>query len=323
MAYADVTFANPLILVALGALPLLALLVLWIQPERLRGGVVLSTVGPLARIGRGGRARWRRLLLPLRLAGLGLLIVALARPQTAKADATIETEGIDIVLAYDISGSMNEEGLGAPTKLEAAKRALKQFITTRENDKVGLVVFKSESRVMSPLTLDYTALAQMVDEAERQNRDALPEGTGIGVGITDAVNLLRNSRSKTRIIIAATDGQNNNKRIEPVQAAQIAETLKMRLYLVGMVTANTRIESTLDERSMRQWAESTGGSYTRAVDEESLSEIIGNIANLEKTRFERERLTRYNELSAYFLIPGLALLLLEIALGATLLRRAP
>ena len=319
---ADVRFAYPWMLAALAALPVLALIVAWLRPDRLRGGAVLPTLTPLARARPTGRARWRRLLLPLRLLALALLIVALARPQTVQADARVETQGIDIVLAFDISGSMREPGLGAPTKMDAARKALKDFIDGRENDRVGMVVFKSEERVMAPLTLDYRALSRMLDDVEKQN-EGLNEGTGIGLGLAAAVDLLRHSRTKSRIVILATDGQNNEHRVEPEQAAAIAETLKIRVYTIGLVTANTKPEATLDEREMRRISERTGGAYARATNQEALAEIYNNIASLEKSRFERERLTRYTELAGYFIVPGVALLLLEVLLATTWLRRAP
>jgi Ca-activated chloride channel family protein len=318
----DIEFAYPWVLLGLVALPLMAFVLIRMRPERLRGGAVLSTLGPLIRIAPAGRTRWRRLLMPLRLLGLALLIVALARLQTVKADARVETQGIDIVLAFDISGSMNEAGLNARTKLEAAKTALKDFIDGRENDRIGLVVFRSEQRTMAPLTLDYRALSQMIDDVEKQNEN-LQDGTAIGLGIADSVNLLRNSRSKSRIIILATDGQNNEPRVPPEQAAAIAETLNIRLYTIGMVTANARPEATLDEQQMRQYSERTGGSYARATDAESLRSIYDNVADLEKTRFERERLLQYNELANWLLIPGIGLLLLGVLLDVTWLRRAP
>jgi len=318
----DIQFANPWVLVGLLAVPLLWLVVTRLAPERLRGGVVLSSLGPLLRIAPAGRARWRRLLLPLSLAGLALLIVALARPQTVKADATVETQGIDIVLAFDISGSMQEGGLGAAKKIDGAKQALKDFIEGRENDRIGLVVFRSEQRTMAPLTLDYRALSEMIDQVEEQN-EGLNDGTAIGLGIADSVNLLRNSRSRSRIIILATDGQNNEFRVPPEQAAAIAETLNIPIYTIGIVTANTRAEATLDEQQMRRISERTGGDYARATDTEGLREIYENVANLEKSRFERQRLTRYNELANWLLVPGIALLMLGVLLDTTWLRRAP
>jgi Ca-activated chloride channel family protein len=317
-----VQFADPWALALLALLPVIALYYWRLRPGRLRGGVVLATLAPLASGRRGWRVRGRGLLPVLRLLALVLLVVALARPQRAHADATSETRGIDIVLALDISGSMQEPGLGAKTKMEAAKAALKDFITGRANDRIGFVVFKSEERVMAPLTLDYRALLPMIDMVEEQNTQ-LSDGTAIGLGVAAAVNLLRNSPNRSRIIILATDGQNNSGRVSPDEAAVIAETLKMRLYTIGMVTAGANPEGTLDERDMQRWSERTGGAYARATDQRRLRQIYEDIATLEKSRIERQRLTQFTELAPYVLVPGLLVLLLEVALGTTLFRSAP
>ena len=321
---ADFRFADPWVLALLPGLLLLASFYRWRQPGRLRGGVVLSTLAPLDQARRSWRLRLRRLLVPLRLLALALLVVALARPQTVQANARIESEGIDIVLALDISGSMKDAGLEAPTKLEAAKGALKQFLEKRRNDRVGLVVFRSESRVMSPLSTDYKALAQLVEEGDKLNpQHVLQDGTGIGVGLANALDLLRNSRAKSRVVVLATDGENNVRTVEPEQAGKIAETLKIRVYTIGIPTANTRADLTLNEKQMRQIAEGTGGSYHRANSEQGLLDIYNEIATLEKSRVERERFTRYNELAPWALAPAFALVALEVLLGATLFRRAP
>lgn len=250
------------------------------------------------------------------------MVVALARPQTVEANANIASEGIDIVIALDISGSMDEPGLDAATKLEAAKKALKQFLDKRRDDRVGFVVFKSEERVMSPLTLDYKALGQQVDQADKQNRQ-LSDGTGVGVGLASAVNVLRNSQAKSRVVILATDGENNQHKIEPEQAGKIAETLKIRVYTIGIPTANARAESTLNEKQMRAIAEGTGGSYTRATNEQGLTDTYNGIATLEKSRVERERFTRYNELAPWALAASFGLIALEALLVSTVFRRAP
>ena len=184
---AEIQFADPWVLWLLPALLLLALVVARLRPGQLRGGAVLATLRPVLNIRPSRRQRVRALLPLLRLLALALLVVALARPQKAQADARVESEGIDIVLAFDISGSMQEQGLGARTKMEAAKTALKDFITGRENDRVGLVVFKSEARVMAPLTLDYQALAQQIDDVERQN-EFLSDGTAVGLGVATSLN---------------------------------------------------------------------------------------------------------------------------------------
>jgi Ca-activated chloride channel homolog len=315
-------FADPWVL---GLLPLVlvaGLLYRRVQPERSRGGIVLSTLAPIERSRRGWRVRLRPLLPLLRLLAFALILVALARPQTIDASATITAEGIDIVLAFDISGSMNEAGLDSRTKLDGAKRALRQFLESRKDDRVGVVVFKSEARVMSPLSTDYRALIRIIDQADRLNA-FLSEGTAIGLGVADSLNLLRASHARSRVIILATDGENNQTRVEPEQACKIAETLKIRVYTIGIVTANARPELTLDERQMRRCAETTGGRYERAANADGLADIYNSITALEKSRIERERFTRYHELAPWLLLPAFALVVLETLLGATIFRRAP
>lgn len=317
----DIRFADPWVL---ALLPVVLVLgeVYRRRAGRPRGGIVLSTLAPLAGIRPGIRQWLRRVLPALRLAALALLVVALARPRTVEADAKVSTEGIDIVIALDISGSMAEPGLGAATKLEGAKQALSQFLDSRRDDRVGFVVFKSESRVMSPLTTDYQALKQQVQLADKQNAQ-LAEGTAIGDGVATALNLLRDSHAKSRIIILATDGENNQHTVEPEQAAAIAKTLNVRLYTIGIPTANARAADTLDEKQMRQISEDTGGSYTRAADARALTDTYNGIATLEKSRIEHQGFTRYNELAPWLLVPAFALVVVETLLGATVFRRAP
>jgi Ca-activated chloride channel homolog len=318
----DFRFADPWVL---GLLPLVlvaGLLYRRFQPARTRGGVVLSTIAPVALSRRGWRVRLRPVLPLLRLLAFALVIVALARPQTIEASANIASEGIDVVLAFDISGSMNEQGLESGSKLEGAKRALKQFLESRKDDRIGIVVFKSETRVMSPLSTDYKALARIVDQSDKLNT-FLPEGTAVGLGVADSLNLLRPSNARSRVVILATDGENNQTRVEPEQACKIAETLKIRVYTIGIPTANSRPDLTLDERQMRRCAETTGGRYERAANAEGLASIYNSITALEKSRIERERFTKYHELAPWLLVPAFALIVLESLLGSTIFRRAP
>jgi Ca-activated chloride channel family protein len=318
----DFRFADPWVLALLPLVLVAGYLYRRFQPGRPRGGVVLSTLAPVELSRRGWRVRFRPLLPVLRLLAFALILVALARPQTIEASATIASEGIDIVLAFDISGSMNESGLDSPTKLEGAKRALRQFLESRKDDRIGVVVFKSETRVMSPLSTDYNALVRVVDQAEKLNA-FLPEGTAIGLGVADSLNLLRSSNARSRVVILATDGENNQTRVEPEQACKIAETLKIRVYTIGIPTANARPDLTLDERQMRRCAETTGGRYERAANADGLADIYNSITALEKSRIERERFTRYHELAPWLLVPAFALIVLESLLAATVFRRAP
>ncbi len=317
----NLRFADPWVLALLALLPVLAYRYRRRRPYRPPGGVVLSTLAPLAGIRPGWRVRLQPLPGALRLLALALVIVALARPQAVDAGARITAEGIDIVLALDISGSMRDAGLDAPHKIDAAKAALKKFLESRRDDRVGLVVFRAEARVLSPLTLDYKALAQLVDEADKNQ--PLEEGTAIGLGLVTSLNVLRDSHARSRVVILATDGENNVTTVEPEQAGKIAEALKIRVYTIGIPTAGARAEQTLNEQQMRRIAEGTGGSYTRANNEQGLADLFTSIATLEKSRVERERFSRAHELASWLLVPAFALVLLETLLTATVLRRAP
>jgi Ca-activated chloride channel family protein len=317
----NLRFADPWVLVLLLVLPVLASRYRRRRPYRLPGGVVLSTLAPLAGIRPSWRVRLQPLPGALRLLALALVIVALARPQVVDAGARITAEGIDIVLALDISGSMRDAGLDAAHKIDAAKAALKQFLASRRDDRVGLVVFRAEARVLSPLTLDYKALAQLVEEADKNQ--PLEEGTAIGLGLVTSLNVLRDSHARSRVVILATDGENNVTTVEPEQAGKIAEALKVRVYTIGIPTAGTRAEQTLNEQQMRRIAEGTGGSYTRANNEQGLADLFTSIAALEKSRVERERFSRAHELAPWLLVPAFALVVLETLLTATVLRRAP
>lgn len=312
-------FADPWLL---GLLALV--LAVWLLSRRAggrRGALVISSVAGLRGAPPSWRIRWRWTLTALRVAAGMLLVVALARPQLGRASARIPTRGIDVVIALDLSGSMLDPGLSAGSKLDGAKQAIKQFIAQRKNDQVGLVVFESESRVVSPLTNDYHALEQQVDQVKN---GLLPDGTAIGLGIADAINLLRGSTAKSKVIILATDGENNQHRLEPEQAVDFARSLGMRLYTIGMLAQNeTPATTEVDERSMQQWAKSTGGFYGRAQTESQLQHIFDEISRLETSQLERTHYTGYDELFGFFLVPALGLIALEAGLGATLFRRAP
>jgi Ca-activated chloride channel family protein len=312
--------ADPALLVLLVLVPLCLLAWFWLR-RRPRGAMIVSTIAPLTGVQRGWRVRYRWTLMALRLAAVALIAVALARPQVGKASAKVQAQGIDIVVALDVSGSMLDPGLSAGTKLEGAKRAVTDFVAARKNDRVGFVIFESDSRVMSPLTLDYHALEQIV---QRVSNGLLPDGTAIGLGIADAVNLLRDSRAKSRVIILATDGENNQHRLEPDQAAQLAQSLKIKLYTIGMLASNaTPASSGIDERAMGQWASGTGGFYARAQSGPQLKKIFDTISKLETSQVERLHYTSFNDLAGWFIVPALGLLALEAMLGATVLRRVP
>lgn len=310
----------PWLLLLLLIVPLLWLLA---RPRRGRasGALLLPTIGPLSGVIASRRQRLRWLPAALRLPGIVLIIVALARPQIGRASSKVPAKGIDVVIALDISGSMDDPGLSAGTKLDGAKQAIEQFIDARKNDRVGLVIFESEARVVSPLTLDYQALDQLV--AQMRN-GLVPDGTAIGVGIANAVNLLRSSPAKSRVIILATDGENNVDNLEPQTAVQLAAQLHIKLYTIGMFAQGETPQTTaIDETSMQKWAGSTGGFYGRAQSESQLQSIFSTISKLETSTVERSHYTLYDDLEAWLVVPGIALLALEVALSSTLFRRTP
>lgn len=315
-----VRLADPWLLGLLALLPLC-----WLLTRRTgrtgSGSLTISTVSSLRHVPRTWRIRYRWTLVLLRFAALALLIVALARPQIGKASAKLPAQGIDIVVALDVSGSMLDPGLSAGSKLDGAKRAIKTFIAQRKNDRVGLVIFESESRVVSPLSLDYRALQQLVD---RVNNGQLPDGTAIGLGIAESVNLLRDSRAKSRVIILATDGENNQHQLEPEDAAKIALALKMKLYTIGMVQQGASASSIqVDEGSLRKLAEPTGGFYARASTGDQLQKIFDHISTLETSQIEREHFTSYDELEGYLVAPALGLIALSVLLAGSVFRQTP
>lgn len=266
--------------------------------------------------------RAERMLPALRVGAVVLLILAMARPQRGEASSRTQSEGIDIVLAYDTSSSMSQPFAAGRSRSQAAQDVLTRFVNGRTNDRVGLVVFQGATLTLSPLTTDYGALAQEVQDAQRIR---LADGTAIGAAIGASVDLLRNSNAASRIVILLTDGENNVPTIEPQAAARIAEALGVRVYTVGVVSLGTTPGTSninVDERSLQEIASVTGGTYNRAEDPQALQAIYANIDKLEKSRFEQEGYTRYDEIAPYVLAAAATLIALEIALRYGVLRRA-
>ena len=263
-------------------------------------------------------------MLPaLRILAVALLVVAIARPQRGEAVSRSDGEGIDIALAFDISSSMSQPFARNRTRLQAATDVLAQFVAGRTNDRVGLVAFQGASITMTPLTTDYNALGQLVRTA---GRIQLADGTAIGLAIGQSVNLLRTSTAASRIVILLTDGENNVHDIEPGEAARIAERLGVRVYTIGVVSPPVfgAIRSTLgvDEQSLKEIAQTTGGTYSRAEDPQSLQDIYTKIDTLEKSRFDDKTVTRYDEIAPFALAAVVALLAFEAVLRYGFIRRA-
>jgi len=313
------TFADPYALALLLALPLVLFLKRRAGPHEAAGrfsnAALLSSLRPTWRV------RYRWLPTAVRAGALALLVVGLARPQTGQAESELPGQGIDIALALDTSSSMAASFAGDESRLAVAQRVLTDFIEGRTNDRVGLVIFRAEALVLSPLTLDYDALADVVGRVEQVN---LRDGTAIGDGLSEALNLLRESRARSRVAILATDGENNEGEVEPLKAARLAETLGIRVYTIGIIDPSTRAQGkvNVDEQALQEIARVTGGRYFPAENERALAGIYESIDELEKSRVGRPQFGAYNELGVYFAIAALALLAAELALRATVWRQA-
>ncbi|TFB11116.1 VWA domain-containing protein [Candidatus Marinimicrobia bacterium MT.SAG.2] len=257
----------------------------------------------------------------LRMLAIALLIVGFARPRSGVTNQEVTTEGIDIMLVLDISSSMEARDF-RPNRLEAAKKVAEHFIDNRVNDRIGLVVFASETFVQAPLTLDYDILRQFLRKVTIVPKKY--DGTAIGLAIASGVNRLKNSDAKSKVMILLSDGSNNSGEIQPIMAAELAATFDVKIYTVGAGTRDRRLlQSGLDEAILRQIAETTNGKYYHASNEKRLLDIYEEINELEKTEIKVKEYTRYKELYSFFLLSGVLLLLMEIFTGLTYSRRLP
>lgn len=308
------TFADPNLLFLLAAIPVALLLKRRTGEGNGAGG--FSSLSLFAGMKPTWRMRLRWIPTFVRTGAIALLVVALARPQVGQAESDLPGQGIDIALILDTSGSMSASFGSEDSRLDVAKRVLTDFTEGRENDRLGLVIFRANSLVLSPLTLDYGALTEVTESVDEVN---LPDGTAIGVGLSDAVNLLRESRARSRAAILLTDGENNAGEIEPLAAARIAETLGIRVYTIGVIEPGSR---TVDERALTEMAELTGGRYFPAANEQALEAIYAGIDQLEKSRIDRSVFVTYDEYAPYFIAGALGLLALELLLRVTFWRQA-
>lgn len=264
-----------------------------------------------------------------------LMIFALARPQSSHSREQITSEGIDILLILDISGSMRAEDFKPDNRLHAAKAVIHDFLDDRKNDRIGLVVFAGESFTQCPLTLDYRVLGDLLLNVEI---GMLEDGTAIGDALANATNRLRHSTTKSKIAILLTDGENNAGAVDPLIAAQAAKALNIKVYTIGMGKEEgafipyhdpifglqySRTRTYVDEETLKQIAEITEARYFRATDNRKLSEIYEEINQLETTKIEVTEYIRYKELAAYPLLLATLLLTLEIVLSNTRLRKIP
>lgn len=326
-------FAQPDWLLLLAFVPLLAAFEWW-RGHRRRAGMRYSSVQPAKAAPKSIWSRIRGLPLLFRYGALVLGILAMARPQERNVIEERFAEGVDIMLVLDTSTSMRAQDF-SPNRFEAAREVASEFINERTSDRVGLVVFAAKAYTQTPLTLDYDFLLRMLDEVEV---GVIEDGTAIGTAIAMAVNRLKDSTAESKVLILLTDGQNNRGEIDPVTASEVAQTMGVRIYSIGVGAhgeapflfddpfggqRRRMVPVEIDEEMLTTVAENTGGHYFRATNKQALREVYQEIGDLEKTEIEERIYTDYRERYAFFLFPAFGLLLLEIMLSNTRLRRFP
>jgi Ca-activated chloride channel family protein len=333
------TFAHPSFLLLLLLLPVLA----WLKGKMGKPpAFVYSSVQLVRGLLNVTRTRAGGFLSTLRWLALALFIIALAQPRLTRSETKITASGVDIVAALDMSGSMISEdfevhGKGV-NRFNMARAVLKQFIDQRPNDRIGLVVFATDAFIAAPLTLDHDFLLQNLDRLQIGVIDE--NHTAIGSALSTAINRLRELRSKTKIVILMTDGQNNAGKVAPLTVAEAAQTLGVKVYTIGVgmrgeapmpvgrdpftgETIYRPMPVDIDEDTLQKIASMTGGKYYRADNAKNFQAIYAEIDKLEKTEAEIKKFTHHDELFAWLISPGLALVLLEVFLRHTIWRRLP
>ncbi len=324
-------FESPLFLIFLIVLPFLYFISIRKKSSSLR----FPTLNEIKKIKIAGSQNPIRALSMLRIITLILIVLALSRPQAIESEKELSTKGIDIVIALDVSGSMQAEDFAPENRLYVAKEEAKKFVKGRKNDRIGLVVFARQSYTQCPLTLDYDVLVSLMDEVKI---GMIKDGTAVGLSIANAINRLRESDAKSKVVILITDGENNSGNIDPVTAAELAKGFGIKIYTIGIGRGGlvpfpvddplfgrryVQAKVDIDEKMLKQIADMTGGVFFRARDERSLEQIYKKIDELEKTEVKVKEYANYNELFPYLLWPAILLLILEILLGSTILLKLP
>jgi Ca-activated chloride channel family protein len=328
----NVTFASPGFLFLLLLIPALGVWY-WFRLRSKESYIRYPTLTPFASIKPTRKEQLRHIPFVLRLCALALILIALARPQSTSKVENVYSEGIDIVLALDISSSMLAEDL-QPNRIEAAKDVAQEFINGRTNDRIGLVIFSSKSFTQCPLTLDYGVLKTLVKHVKT---GMIEDGTAIGLGLATAVASLKDSKAKSKIIILLTDGVNNRGEIDPLTAAQLAQTYGIRIYTVGVGTNGQAtypvqtqfgiryqmIPAEVDESMLIQIADRTGGKYYRASDNGKLKAIYKEIDQLEKTRIEVRSYRHHAEMFYSFAAVAFILMIVDVGMSRIYLKKIP
>ncbi len=324
-----ITFEQPFFLYLLLLIPAIIAFYIFKQ-QSTNASLTMPGLEPFANTGNTFRHYLRHILFAFRTIAIGLIIIVVARPQATDKFQDTSTEGIDIILALDISGSMLARDF-RPDRLEASKNVATEFISGRPYDRMGLVVFSGESFTQCPLTTDHAVLINLLREIKS---GMIEDGTAIGMGLATAVNRIKDSEAKSKVIILLTDGVNNRGEIAPATAAGIAQTYGIRVYTIGVGTQGMApypvqtpygiqyqdMPVEIDEAILRDIAQNTGGKYFRATDNDKLIQVYTEIDKLEKSKIDVRQFSIKEE---KFLIPAIAaviLLLLEIILRNTLFR---
>lgn len=329
-----ITFAHPWILLFLILIPLLTVWYVW-RYRKQKPALQFSNISLFKGVRKTFRQRMYPMLFVLRMVAVGAVVVALARPQSMLSRQEMKVEGIDIVLAMDVSGSMLAEDF-KPNRLEAAKRVAANFIEGRKNDRIGLVVFSGEAFTQVPLTIDHHILIKQLSSLKS---GMIKDGTALGDGLATAINRIKESDAKSKVIILLTDGINNQGAVDPMSAAEIAALYNIRLYTIGVGTQGMapypfrdpfghvryqNVEVELDEQLLTHMAQSTNdGHYFRATNKKSLQQIFDQIDQMEKSKID---VTQYaqtkDEYQGWLLLAAFALAL-EILLGLLFFKTTP
>jgi len=294
-----------------------------------------SSLGGFDKINASYKQYLRHIIIVIRLAVLSCLILVLMRPQSRSSYKDVKTEGIDIVLALDISSSMLAKDF-KPNRLDAAKELATKFIDSRPNDRIALVIFSGESFTQCPLTSDHDVIKNLFSGIKL---GMLADGTAIGNGLATSVSRIKDSKAKSKIIILLTDGVNNQGSVAPLTAAEIAKAFGIRVYTIGLGSMGKALsfagiypdgsyayewaEVVIDEKTMTEISDMTGAKYFRATDNEKLKEVYKEIDRLEKTIFEEKNFTNKSEHFLPFAITAAILLLIEFLLKNTLFKSIP
>jgi Ca-activated chloride channel family protein len=328
----NITFAKPeLFYLLLGLIPMIVWYIL--RQKKSKASIQISSIEALRKTPLTWKHALRHVVFVLQLAVLALIITCLAHPQSSDSWQNQTIEGIDIMIALDMSSSMLARDF-QPNRLEAAKTVATEFISGRLYDRIGLVVFSAESFTQCPLTTDRAVLINLFQNLQS---GLLEDGTAIGLGLANAVSRLKESEAKSRVIILLTDGENNRGEIAPITAAEIAKTFGIRVYTIGVGTIGMApypvqtpfgvqmrdVEVKIDEKTLQEIANITDGKYFRATNNRTLVEVYKEIDRLERSKIENKEFSKKNEEYRRYAIGALALLLLALILQFAVFRHIP